>query len=258
MTVQDLVIRIPLTSVARLLIAHQFTSVLRKTLGWLQRQVHRVAVSPDVEFGIQELFDSPEESSDTAESSSGGPRTPKKRKLDGTEVTASREAVSTATGAFRIVYLAICRTVSQLQVLTMGPEQTHGFAVEHMKSSLRSSPEDAAHILGSSFYLTNRLIQTTPGYFHRKKVFTRELQQLLANTGYSSCIIPAIDLWNQRSHARQQSSSSGSVRNLQNNIDNRANIILLRAHSWLVVCSPFFSSLIHADNVRHRMRKCQR
>ena len=213
MVIQELVIRTPLTSVARLLCAHQFTSVLRNTLGWLQRQVIRAIVSPDVEFGNEELFDSREGSSDDAGSSSNGPRTSKKRKLDGTEVTASEEAVSTATGAFRVVYLAICGTISQLQTFIIDPEQTHGFAVEHMKSSLRSSPEDAAHILGSSCYLTNRLIQTPQGYFYRKKVFTRELQQLLANTGYSSCIIPAIDLWNQRSHTRQHSSSSGNVRN---------------------------------------------
>ena len=213
MVIQELVIRTPLTSVARLLCAHQFTNVLRNTLGWLQRQVHRVIVSPDVELENEELFDSPEGSSDGAENSSNGPGTSKKRKLDETEVTASEEAVSTATGAFRVVYLAICGTISQLQTFTIDPEQTHGFAVEHMKSSLRSSPEDAAHMLGSSFYLTNRLIQTPQGYFYRKKVFTRELQELLANTGYSPCIIPAIDLWNQRSHTRQHSSSSGNVRN---------------------------------------------
>ena len=211
MVIQELVIRTPLTSVARLLCAHQFTNVLRNTLGWLQRQVHRMTVSPDVESVNEELFDSPEESSDAGESSSNGPRTSKKRKLDGTEVTASEEAVSTATGAFRVVYFAICGTIGQLQTLTIDPEQMHGFAVEHMKSSLRSAPEDAAHILGSSFYLTKHFIQTSHGYFYRKKVFTTELQKLLANTGYISCIIPAINLWNQRSHTRQHSSSSGNV-----------------------------------------------
>lgn len=220
--------------------------------------MHRVTVSPDVESVNEELFESPEESSDAVESSSNGPRTSKKRKLDGTEVTASEEAVSTATGAFRVVYLAICGTIGQLQTLTIDPEQTHGFAVEHMKSSLRSSPEDAAHILGSSVYLTNRFIQTPHGYFYRKKVLTKEIQKLLANTGYISYIIPAINLWNQRSHTRQHSSSSGNVRKPQIRIDNHANITLFRAHSWLVVCSLSSSSWIHADNVRHRMRKWQK
>ena len=212
---QELVVRTPLTSVARLLRTHQFTRALRTALGWLQKQVNRVKISPDVGAGNEELFDPPEDSSDTVEGSSNEFRTSKKRKLDETEVTASEEVASSTTSAFGVLYLAICRAVRQLQSSTMDPGQTQGFAVEHMKSSLRSSPEDAAHILGSSFYLTNRIIQTTQRHWSQERVFTRDLQKLLADTGYSCCILPAIDLWSRRSFTRQHSSISSNVRKLQ-------------------------------------------
>lgn len=209
---QELAVRTPLTSVARLLSVHTFTTVLRKTLQWLQRQVNRATESPDVGVGNEELWDPPEDSSETIESSSSERRTSKKRKLDGAEVTASEAAVSTATGAFRVLYLAICGTVKQLESLTMDPEQVQGFAVEHMKSSLRTSPENAAHILGSSFYLTNRIIQTPQRHWHQKRIFIKGLQKLLADTGYRSCILPVIDLWNRRSIIGQPSSTSSNVR----------------------------------------------
>lgn len=209
---QELVVRTPLTGVARLLRTHQFTSVLRKTLRWFQKRVTRVTVSPEVGVGNEDLLDPLEDSSDTVESSSGERRTSRKRKRDGREVIASEEAVSTAAGAFKVLYLAICGTVRQLESLTIDPERTQGYAVEHMKSSLRSSPEDAAHILGSSFYLANRVIQTPQRHCRHKRVFTRELQSLLADTGYRSCILPMIDLWDRRSLVGQHSSASSNVR----------------------------------------------
>ena len=211
---QELVVRVPLTSVARLLCAHHFTRVLRDTLGWLQKKVNRVTVSSDVEFGNEESFDPPDDSSDTVESSSSERRASKKRRLDGTEVNNSENDVKPATGAFRILYLTICGTVKQLLSLVTDPEQKQGYAVEYMKSSLRSPPEDVAHILGSSFYLTNRLIQTPQKHRHQGRVFTRDLQRLLAGTGYKSCIIPMIDLWNRRSLI-EHSSTSSNVRNPQ-------------------------------------------
>ena len=208
---QELAVRIPVTSVARLLSAHQFITVLRNTLGWLQKQVNRVTVPPDVGVGNEELFDPPEDSSDTVEGSSSEQRTSKKRKLDGTEVTVPEEVSHTAVGAFRVLYLAICGTLRQLQLLTTDPDQTRGYAIEHMKNSLRSSPEDAAHMLGSSFYLTNRMIQTPQRHWHQKRIFTKELQRQLADTGYKRCVIPAIDLWNRRYLTGQHSSTSSNV-----------------------------------------------
>lgn len=208
---QELTVRTPLTSVARLLSAHRFTNILRDTLRWLQQHVKHVNSSPDVEVRDEELLDLPEDSPDTVESSSSTQRTSKKRKVDGTEVAASGEVVSFSSGAFRVLYLAICGTVRHLQSLTEDPQNIRGFAVEHMKSSLRSSPEDAAHILGSSFYLTNRMIQTSYSHWHQKMIFTNELQKLLLDTGYRSCIFPAINLWSQRSLTGQHSSPSSDV-----------------------------------------------
>ena len=210
---QELAVRTPLTTLSRLLCAHHFTNALRNTLGWLQKHVNRVEVSPDVGVGNEEMFDQSNDSSDTVASSSGGRRTSKKRKLDGTEIVASEEVIKTATGAFRVLYLAICGALRQLQSLAMDPEQTKGFAVEQMKSSLRNSPEDAAQIMGSSFYLTNRLIQTPQRYWHQKRVFTKELQMLLADSGYGSCVFPIIGLWNRRSLMGQHSSPTSNVRN---------------------------------------------
>lgn len=204
--------RTPLTTLSRLLCAHQFTSALQDTLGWLQKHVNRVEVSPDVGVTDEEMFDLPNDSSDTVASSSGKHRTSKKRKLDCTETVTSQEVINTAAGAFRVLYLAICGALRQLQSLAMDPEQTQGFAVEHLKSSLRRSPEEAAQIVGSSFYLANRLIQTPQRHWHQKRVFTKELQKLLADSGCSSCISPTIGLWNRRSLVGQHSSPTSNVR----------------------------------------------
>lgn len=172
----------------------------------------RGTVSLEVGVGNEDLVDSPEDSSDTVEGSSSARRISKKRKRDEKEAAASEEAVSTAAGAFKVLYLAICGTVRQLESLTVDPEQSQGYAVEHLKSSLRSSPEDAAHILGSSFYLTNRIIQTPQAHCRHKRVYTREIQMTLADTGYRSCILPMVDLWDRRSLVGQHSSTSSNVR----------------------------------------------
>ena len=171
----------------------------------------RVTVSLEVGVGNEDLVDSPEDSSDTVEGSSSARRASRKRKRDEKEATASGEAVSTAAGAFKVLYLAICGTVSQLGLLTVDPKQMQGYAVEHMRSCLRNPPEDAAHILGSSVYLTNRVMQTSR-YCYQKRVFTRESHMLQANTGYRSCIVPMIDLWDRRSLAGQHSSTISNVR----------------------------------------------
>ena len=212
---QELVVRTPITSVARLLSTHKFMEILQNTLGWLQKQVNRAAVSPDVVDGNEGLFDWAKDNANTLESSSDEQRTSKKRKLDGTEVIASEDVASTATSVFGVLYLAICGTVRQLQSLTIDVEQTKDFAVEHLKSCLRSSPGDAAHILGSSFYLTNRIIQASQRHWHRKRMFKSQLQKELADTGYRSCILPAIDLWSRRSLVGQRSSISSNVRSFE-------------------------------------------
>lgn len=210
---QELAVRTPLTSVARMLSTYKFTNLLRETLLWLQRRVNHATVSPEVGIGNENLLDPMGDSSDTVESSSSERRISKKRKRDGTEVNTSEEVVSTATGAFRVLYLAICGTVRQLQSLTMDPEQTQGFAVEHMKSSLRSSPENAAQIVGCSSHLTNRIIQIPQRAWKGKIVCANEFQKLIADTVYRSCILPMIDLWNRRSHIGQSPSTSSNVRN---------------------------------------------
>ena len=187
--------------------------ILRSTLQWLQKHANGKTVSRDVAVGRAESLDPSEESSDTMKSSSGERRTSKKRKLDGTEVTASREAISTATGVLGEVYLAVLGTLDQLEALISDPEQAQGFAVEHMKSSLRSSPEDAAHVLGSSFYLANRIILAPQ---NQNGLPTNKPQKQLADTGYRSCIFPAIDLWKQRSLIAQNSSTASNVHDLKN------------------------------------------
>ena len=173
--------------------------------------MNRTNASPDVGVGSEESLDLPDDSSDTVESSSSELRTSKKRKLDGTDVTAPEEVVSAAVGAFRILYLAICGTIRQLQALTTDLEKIRGYAVEHMKSSLKCSSDDAAHILGSSFYLTNRIIQTPQRHWHQKRIFTKKLLRLFADTGYRSCVDPVVDIWNRRSLIGQQPSNFSNV-----------------------------------------------
>lgn len=217
---QELAVRTPCASVARLLSAYQFMSVLRNTLQWLQERVNRTTVFSEVGVVNETSLDSPDDSPDTVESSSSERGTSKKRKIDGTEVPASEETVKIATGAFRVLYSAIFGTIRLLESLTRDPEQIQGFAVEHLKSSLRSSPEDAALILGSSFYLTNHILQRNQRHWQQKRKLTSELQKLLADTGYRSCTLSVIDLWNRRYLAGQHSPISSNVCNPKNSSSN--------------------------------------
>lgn len=207
---QELAVRTPLAHVARLLNLYEFTGMLRKTLQWLHEPVRWTEVLIDMVDGDGDTSSLLDDSSDTVKSSSAIPSTSKKRKLDGTEIDGSREVPSTAAGSFQVLVCAICGLVTQLESLTTVSEKTHGFAVEHMKRSLRISPDDAACVMGSSFYLINRIIQTPQSYWHQRRVFTRELQNQLANTGYKSCILPVIDLWNRRSLTARNSPGKSS------------------------------------------------
>ena len=90
------------------------------------------------------------------------------------------------------LYMSICSAVAAVQSLTVEfPDQHRGYAVEHAKKALRSSPERAAAILGASCSALEGLLRN-PG------------EEMGFNGGYiyESCISPMIRIWESKSTIR--------------------------------------------------------
>jgi hypothetical protein len=75
--------------------------------------------------------------------------------------------------------------------------------VEHIKSAVRSSPQDAAQILGISLYLTNHLLQKPNRASERDWSTTSIAQDQIRNTACRFYVSSAVELWSTRSSSRQ-------------------------------------------------------
>jgi len=193
-----LAIQIPLANTARLLNTYKFMVILTNTLQWLQQKVD------------QEKESSPQEREDvsvTAESSSAtleaspveAPQRSKKRKREFTAASPS-EPSQTVDPNIKALYKSICSTIRETEALTRDlPDGSRGFCVEYMKASLRSSPQDAAAILGSSFTVTDVIIRGSD----------EPSAEML-----DGCISPMLALWNIRTDGKDDPAGhSDFVRN---------------------------------------------
>lgn len=143
---RELIPLIPISNLARLLNAHHFTASLQKTFNWLNGDIERLTIS-----------DSHEDAAGIADSSSAtiepSPieqlKKSRKRKRDGSQ-TSSFKIINPENDIERL-YVSICGVIKQLDTLIRSSaEGSQDFAIEHLKSAFRSSPDQAAEILGSA------------------------------------------------------------------------------------------------------------
>lgn len=195
---RKLLVRTPPATVARLLKEHKFIKTLKETFHWLHENFDQDQLSSSSRDGAE--TDSSESGSGSGiETSSADDQTSaRKRKLDGTEIIPHRELEGPAV-VLDTLYVAMCGVVEQLRDFIMDPGDVLGYAAEHMRAALKSSPEEAAIILGSSIYLVNHILQT-PSRSHRRnrKTPIRISREKLDEDAFRSCISPMIEFWTLR------------------------------------------------------------
>ena len=165
-------------------------------------------------------WDAAASSSETIEAPTvKGPRKSRKRKRDG-----SRPGpVQKVPGDLEILYKSICCVNKILGAMTRGLKGSQDYAIEHLKSALRSSPEQAADILGSSMALAgfffNDEHQATMRLgdlvnFHDPGNQREYAKQLVSV--HEACISSIIDIWNSLCIAPDDSPDQSSyVRSLR-------------------------------------------
>ena len=190
----SLVARLPVTNVARLLSTFKFTTIVKDTFQWLQQEadVGRGSLPQDTEDALARA----ESSSATLEVSPiDSPQKSRKRERDGTPISSSKSS-ATADPGIKDLYTSICSTVREVEALTRDTHDgARGFAVEHMKASLKSASEHAAAALGSFFTVTNITIQKSNG--QSAEVF-------------DECLNPMLSMWNLRSDTMDDPSGQSS------------------------------------------------
>lgn len=193
---RELLIRTPLATAARLLKEFKFINTLKETFHWLHGNSDRDQIPASPQDGTRS--ESSPSGSETESSNSDEQTSARKRKIDGTEIVPHRESDG-PTLALDTLYAAMCAVVKLLKDFIIDPEHVLGYAAEHMRAALKSSPEEAAIILGSSIYLANRIVQSPNRSHHQKRSSsTRGSQKRLEETAFGSCISPMIEFWNLR------------------------------------------------------------
>ena len=184
---RELITRLPILNITRLLKAHSFLGILQKTLKWLREDVE---ACPDSPSSLLEESTGAESSSATVENPSQTPRETRKRKRDGSHPLSSHIHHGNSP-SFSYICRSICLTIDQLQSLTKElSDGSRGYATEHMKNALKALPEEAANILGDVVVLVNRALDTTTTH-----------QQSPNPSLVMECLPPAVNLWGNRSSA---------------------------------------------------------
>lgn len=84
----------------------------------------------------------------------GGGRKSKKRKRDGELSIPTALQIQDICG----IFISILNTLALLFDLANGPSAaSQGFAAEHLKAALKTSPDDATNFLGSAFTIANAI-----------------------------------------------------------------------------------------------------
>lgn len=183
-----------LSTVARLVKEFHFIKTLKETFHWLHEHCNTEGLPPP-SGGYKDLTSS-DSGSESGSSFLTEGNTARKRKIDGTEIVPHREPQGSIVDAENL-YVVLCGVVKQLEDFANDVTHVHGYAAHHIRAALKSSPEEAAIILGSSIYVANHVIQTTnrssarnwptPSWASRKR---------LEETAFASCISPMIEFWN--------------------------------------------------------------
>lgn len=198
--------RTSLANAARMLNAHKFTALLQKIFKWMRGQADRGTFQP--KFPLS--WDSAASSSDTIETpATERPANSRKRKRDDPQFGPLQKSI----GDLGYLFASICSTIVKLQAIINGPTRLRDFAIEHLKSAIRSSPEQAADILGSSMVLASLI-------FDEENQSSRNLADS-ASSQYpdkqsqsigpvalvqEACIACIVEIWNSCSTPTEESS----------------------------------------------------
>ncbi|MCJ1462635.1 hypothetical protein MMC07_001237 [Pseudocyphellaria aurata] len=201
---RELLVLNPPSNIARLLNAHNFTVTLQRTFNWLKTQVGHSQSFP--------IIDSHENAEAIADSSSATIETSpsdqfkksRKRKRDGSHISSSQ---STNPGnESECLYVSICSAIKQLNTLIgVSLEGSLDFATEHLESAFRSSPEQAAEILGSGLEVSSFFIDNTQPTlilgdlahdprFEDRSQYVRDIARV-----HDTCISAVVSMWDSRS-----------------------------------------------------------
>lgn len=198
--------RTSLTNAARMLNAYKFTALLQKILKWMRGQADRGNVQPKFPLSC----DSAASSSDTLETpATERPANPRKRKRDDPQFGPLHKSI----GDLGYLFASICSTIVKLQAMINGSTRLRDFAIEHLKSAIRSSPEQAADILGSSMVLAS-LIFDEENQSSRNQAVSASSEdpdkqsQSIAPVAlvHEACIACIIEIWNSCSISTEESS----------------------------------------------------
>ena len=213
---RELLVIIPVSNIARLLNDYNFTSTVQKTFNWLNSQVEqtkKLLLSATREDSAA-IADS---SSTTIEPSPvDQPKKSRKRKRDGAQ-TSSFTRTNLENDSERL-YVSICSVTGQLDTLIgASPEGQLNFATEHLRSAFRSSPEQAAEILGSALTVTRLFIgnersSTILGDSARSLEFD-DRNQYIRDIGHihEACFRAVANIWDSRSVTSDDSLDQLSV-----------------------------------------------
>lgn len=188
---RELVPRLPVANLARLLRTHGFINIVLKTLKALENTLHisgtptKHGVPSPINGMSRETSPAADSSSATVDVSVEPLKTSKKRKRDGTVVNHCRSDTTNQPDVGSL-YVNICDVTNQLQALLK--DDSHGYAIEHLKMALRASPEEAAEILGTAFTIANQVVWSVPK--------TPSLQQ---EGSLRHSLDPWIEIWTSRS-----------------------------------------------------------
>lgn len=177
----ELIIRTTLRNTARLLNAHQFTVTLEKTLQWLNAQSTNLT---DFAAHTNKNDVATTETSLIAKPLSISGRGSKKRKRNGLQTAAENDRSSFEIN-LELLYMSICSVVKRLVTLiddlSAGP---HGFVLEYLRNTLKTTPMAGAIILGSSTALADKIVANGVGARSYEKAQIVE-----------ACVSCVIDFW---------------------------------------------------------------
>ena len=196
----------PLTNVARLLSAHKFTASLQKIFKWMRGQADHGTGQPNSPLS----WDPAASSSETLEASTTKrPTKSRKRKRDDPQSGLLQNSIED----LGFLFASICSTIEKLQAITRGPIGPRDFAIEHLKSAMRSSPEQAADILGSSMVLASLIFddkhQPTRSLGHSASPEDpdKQSQSIRDAAVHEACIACIVEIWNSCTATAEDSSS---------------------------------------------------
>ncbi|KAL8677834.1 MAG: hypothetical protein Q9186_005779 [Xanthomendoza sp. 1 TL-2023] len=184
---RELLPRVPLANLARLLRDHGFLDILLTTLEFFEESVIGAEKKGDKDPKCYTSGKSPSATNPTSatlRTSVVPPRPSKKRKLDKSMIKcdSSLPEKDPDLSSFRLV----CSILRQMQAL--GRNNSHGYSVEHLRMALRASPEQAAELLGRSLNITKYTLQN---FNHASGKLSNEL--------FNDLMDPWVEIWKLRS-----------------------------------------------------------